>query len=310
MSGVVITGPTGAIGMALIKQCIEEKRNVLAICHKGSKRIKQIPKSKYVKIIEANLDEYCSLYLEDKPEGKYDVFIHLAWNGTFGTSRDDISLQVDNIKFTLDACDLAQRIGCNIFLGAGSQAEYGRVNEPLRPDTPTFPENGYGMAKLAAGQMSRVRCEQMGIRHIWTRILSVYGPYDGENTMIMSSLRKMLNNEETHFTAGEQIWNYLYSEDAAKIILKIVEKGPNDNIICLGDSEYGKLKTYIQQMYNLSGCTARLGLGDIEYCRKQVMSCYIEEDLFEKFGLQRTSFEKGIKSIINSFLGDPYYVRI
>lgn len=70
------------------------------------------------------------------------------------------------------------------FVGAGSQAEYGRVNHALTPDTPCFPENGYGMAKLCAGQMSRVECEKLGLVHIWPRILSVYGPYDGKNAMI------------------------------------------------------------------------------------------------------------------------------
>ena len=66
MNGVVITGPTGAIGMALIKKCIEDGRNVLAICHRGSKRIKQIPNSEFVKIVEASLDEYCNLFVENK----------------------------------------------------------------------------------------------------------------------------------------------------------------------------------------------------------------------------------------------------
>lgn len=298
MSGVVISGPTGAIGMALIKKCIEDGRNVLAICHRGSKRIKQIPNSEFVKIVEASLDEYCNLFVENKPEEEYDTFIHLAWNGTFGDTRNDMPLQIDNIKYTLDACDLAKRIGCNVFLGAGSQAEYGCVNEPLRPDTPAFPENGYGMAKLAAGQMSRVKCEQLGIKHVWARILSVYGPYDGENTMIMSSLRKMLNNEETHFTAGEQMWNYLYSEDAAKMLLKLSEGGEHGSIFCIGSGESRPLKEFIKQMHKITGCSARLGLGDIPYNNRQVMYLGTEK---QDILCELTSFNDGIMNIISYF---------
>lgn len=96
--------------------------------------------------------------------------------------------QLQNIQYTLDAVELASRIGCKKFVGAGSQAEYGRVEGVLSASTPVFPENGYGIAKLCAGQMSRILCEQKQIEHIWTRILSIYGPYDGENTMIMSSI--------------------------------------------------------------------------------------------------------------------------
>ena len=56
----------------------------------------------------------------------------------------------------MDAVNLAHRLGCEFFIGAGSQAEYGRVEGKLNAQVPTNPENGYGMAKLCAGQMSRV----------------------------------------------------------------------------------------------------------------------------------------------------------
>ncbi len=59
------------------------------------------------------------------------------------------------------------------FIGAGSQAEYGRVEGKLNSQVPAFPENGYGMAKLCAGQMTRIQCESWE-SDIWTRILSVY----------------------------------------------------------------------------------------------------------------------------------------
>lgn len=47
---VIITGPTGAVGMALIQKCINEKTEVLALCHKGSKRIAAIPKNPFVTV--------------------------------------------------------------------------------------------------------------------------------------------------------------------------------------------------------------------------------------------------------------------
>ena len=287
---IVITGPTGAIGMAIIKKCLEQNTEVLAICHRGSKRIGQISKDEHIKVVEANLQDYNSLYID--PDEKYDIFIHLAWNGTFGDTRNDMSLQSDNIKHALDAVELAARLGCKTFIGAGSQAEYGRVDKPLTPDTPTFPENGYGIAKLAAGQMSRIRCEQLGIKHIWTRIFSVYGPYDGEYTMVMSTLKKLLSGEETHFTAGEQIWDYLYSEDAAEMILNLAETAKHGTIYCIASGDSRPLKEYIQEMYEATGCKARLGLGDIPYGNKQVMCLCVDKEFI--IPGKRTDFSDGI----------------
>lgn len=297
IKGLVITGPTGAIGMALINNCIENNIPVLAICHRGSARIKQIPDNSLVTVIEASLNEYKSLG-EDIVNGiEYDTFIHLAWNGTFGDTRNDMELQADNIKYSLEAVELAHRLGCATFVGAGSQAEYGRVSEPLTPDTPAFPENGYGIAKLSAGNMTRIKCRQLEMRHIWTRILSVYGPFDGNYTMVMSTLNKMLAGEETHFTAGNQIWNYLYSEDAAKIMLFLAEKGNNGSVYCLGSEEARPLKDYIIKMHEKTGCKARLGLGDIPYSLGQVMCLCVKNSPVN--GFEFTGFEEGIEKTIS-----------
>lgn len=301
--GIVITGPTGAIGIALIKKCIEQDIEVLAICRKGSDRIKNIPKNPLVKILELDLNEYNS-FEPDETE-KYDVFYHLAWNGTVGNARNDMELQVKNIQHTLDAVRLAKRLGCHTFVGAGSQAEYGRVEGVLRPDTPAFPENGYGMAKLCVGQMSRTVCNQLGIGHIWVRILSVYGPYDGENSMVMCSLRKMLTNEPTAFTKGEQLWDYLYSEDAADALLGLGERGVHDKVYCLGSGEAYPLSLYIQIMHQLTNTTEDIGLGKLPYGDKQVM--YLQADISElqqDIGFApKVSFEEGIQAMINAERG-------
>ena len=59
---------------------------------------------------------------------EYDVFYHLAWSGTSGPGRNDVELQDKNVQYALDAVECAKRFGCKKFIGVGSQAEYGRVN--------------------------------------------------------------------------------------------------------------------------------------------------------------------------------------
>ena len=55
---VVITGPTGAIGHALIEKCIENGDEVLAVCRKGSSRISTLPEGGNVSVIELSLCDY------------------------------------------------------------------------------------------------------------------------------------------------------------------------------------------------------------------------------------------------------------
>ena len=314
MKSIVISGPTGAIGMALIQKCIQENVRVLAVCHKGSARIKYIPDSALVQVIEADLCDYRQLFQSVHIMEPYDVFYHFAWSGTVGEARNDMRLQTDNIAYTLDAVELAERLGCHTFIGAGSQAEYGRVTGKLTPDVPANPENGYGMAKLCAGQMSRVVCRQKKMRHIWTRILSVYGPYDGSGSMVMSAVRKIWNGEPTAFTPGEQMWDYLYSGDAAEIFYALGEKGADGAVYCVGSGQARELKSYIEDIdYVIQECRGkifmetedekkeRLGIGRLSYGDKQVMYLCADTTLLEQHigRMQHTGFRQGIKNILN-----------
>lgn len=297
MRKVIITGATGAIGMALIQKCIEEGTEVLALCHRNSKRVKQLPSSPLIKIELCDLDELLSF---DSGSIDYEVFYHFAWEATWGGERNDVSLQMRNIQYSLDAVRLAFRMGCKRFIGAGSQAEYGRHENILRPDTPAIPESGYGIAKLCAGQMSRLLCEQYGMVCIWVRVLSVYGPYDGINTMVSSVLRKFVKNEDVSLTKGEQFWDYLYSKDAAEAFFLLGDKGKAGKTYVLSGGENKQLVEYVEIMKDVSGYKKKIRYGDITYSPKQVM--YLRGDiseLTEDTGfVPKISFEEGIEETI------------
>ena len=309
---IIISGATGANGNALIYYALEQQIEILAICHRNSGRIERLPKSKNLRILELNVDEYLNFARNEKELaalGKYDCFFHLAWQGTTGIARNDMDLQLSNIQYTLDAVELAAVLGCKCFIGAGSQAEYGRVEGKISSMTPVFPENGYGIAKLCAGQMSRVRCKQLNMKHIWTRILSVYGPGDGENSLIMSAINGFLNQGHTKFTAGMQKWDYLYSIDAARILMGLSEWGEDGRTYCVGSGKIKLLKEYIHQTFvTINGqdaSDAQLGIGELPYMEKQVM--YLQADITEwPVELQQEfvkkpmcRFEEGIKHTID-----------
>lgn len=298
MNRIVMTGPTGEIGIALIQECIKKDIEVYAICRPGSARRNRIPEGEQVHVVECSLDTLDQLDVSDIPV--CDVFYHFGWSGTTGADRNNTHMQMENIRYTLDAVSLAHKLGCQAFVGAGSQAEYGRVEGSLTAATPAFPENGYGIAKLCAGQMSRLECEKQGIRHVWTRILSVYGPYDGEMTMVTATIRKLLAGEKPSLTAGEQQWDYLYAGDAARAMLAVGEKGKDGRIYCIGSGQARPLKEYITEMRDQINPEAALGLGDVPYGERQVMYlCADISELTEDTGfVPQTDFSTGIAATI------------
>ncbi len=306
MQRAIITGATGAVGTALIHELIGKGVEVLAFCREGSARNVKIPDHPLVH------KKYCALNrlaaVENDSGKPYDVFYHFAWDGTTGQHRNDMYLQNTNVKYALDAVEAAKRFGCHTFVGAGSQAEYGRVEGILRPDTPVFPETGYGIAKLCAGQMTKEHAHQLRMRHIWVRILSVYGPNDGAQSMIMSAIAKLKKGEVPQFTKGEQIWDYLYSGDAAYAFRLLGEKGTDGKVYVLGSGRAKPLAEYIKEIRNVVNPDLAIGLGAVPYAPRQVM--HLQADISElrnDVGFEPTcAFKEGVQKILFAEAGKMY----
>lgn len=343
MTHAYITGATGAIGMALVGELLRNRIATTVFLRDGSKRNSQMADSFGDSLDSGLLQlEYVSLeqladYMSfDNREAEYSdvhnpcecdenaagntaaetgkvVFYHLGWAGTFGAERNDRTLQQRNVGYTLDAVRLAKRLGCTHFIGVGSQAEYGRVEGELTPQTAAAPENEYGRCKLAAGIESARLCAELGMRHSWMRVLSVYGPFDGQNTMIMSVIRGLLSGQRVPLTKGGQIWNYLYSGDAARALYLLGESdiGKKDGnhtgargdsaVYCLAGSSACELREYILKLCRTVGADEKLlGFGDIPYGDRQVM--YLTADIASLTSdtgfVPETTFEEGIKRTV------------
>ncbi len=301
----VITGASGMIGMALAQLLLSQGIKVAVCARPGSSRAERLCVLQGLYKVWADLDQlkdnrvFEEIY---KKIGNADAFFHFGWAGTFGEARNQMVLQSKNIQYTLDAVSLAKKLGCQVFLGAGSQAEYGRVQEgkKLRADTPEFPENGYGMAKLAAGQMSRIYCQELGIDHIWMRILSIYGPWDTEKTMVMSAITTWLQKGSPSFSKGGQLWDYLYVKDAARAFFLAARQGIDGKVYPLGSGQARPLKEYIKIIRDNTNPLAGLGIGKLPYNQNQVMYlCADIEELTKDTGfVPEYTFEKGIQETV------------
>ena len=296
MNKIIVTGATGCVGSAIVRRALAKGMEVTCIVHEGSKRLTNLPQDERVKIVECNLSNYNSLNID----GQHDAFIHMAWEKTFGASRDDAEAQTRNIQYTLDACHLAKRCGCQVFVGAGSQAEYGLQTVDLTPDLPVNPESGYGIAKYAAGKLSAMLCKSLGIRQNWARILSVYGPNDGENTLISYVIRELKAGRSPELTKCEQIWDYLYADDAGDAILAIAEKGIDGKAYPLGSGKGRRLSEYIEDIRKVINPAIEVKYGAKDYYPHQPMHLVADIDDLEKdMGwMPSQKFYEGIKALV------------
>lgn len=299
MNKVLVTGASGMIGATMIEQMLADGIHVTAIIRPHSSKRSNLPKDPALEIIQCDINSLLSL--KDKVKKGYHAFYHFAWDGTYGSSRDNARLQELNIKNTLDAVDLAHVTGCQVFVGAGSQAELGAISGEITDRKSKNPVTGYGIAKNTACTLSRIHCEKHGIRQSWGRVVSAYGPKDNTYTMIMSSIIGMVNRKRLKFTKGEQIWDYVYSEDCARAFYLIGESGKHGKVYTIASGKTRKLSDFIQIMRNAIDPELEIGLGELEYYPNQIMELFADiRALSEDTGfIPKVDFEEGIIKTID-----------
>lgn len=293
-----VSGATGFIGRALVEQLLKNGHRVLALVRPGSPRRALLPDSPLLTVLSCSLSDMESFETAERA----DVFVHLAWEKALGAGREDTDAQWQNVSGALAAVRLAARLSCRHFVGVGSQAEYGPVSEKLRPDTPVCPESGYGVAKYAAGKLTRILCAQLGLSHSWVRVLSVYGEGDAPGTLMMYLLGTLREGKSPELTPCTQIWDYLYVGDAARALLAVGERGRDGAVYPLGSGEARPLCEYVRELGALVAPDVPIAFGARPFYPHQPM--YLSADLTALTAdtgfSPRISFREGVQRMLQS----------
>jgi nucleoside-diphosphate-sugar epimerase len=302
MKSIALTGATSMIGIALLKQCVLNNVRAYAFVRPGSLRIGRLPQSNLVAVIERDLDNLAGVGLSDVALSKVDVFYHIGWNHTDKQGRNSCDKQTLNIRHALDAVQMAKKLGCAKFVGIGSQAEYGRVSAPLNSAVPANPETAYGIAKYAAGKVSKLECERLEMGFNWIRIASVYGANDNDDTLIKTFIDKCKNNQPMPLSECSHVWDYLYEDDAGRALFSVGEKSANGKTYCLGSGIGRPLKEYVEAIKNIINAEYQPDYGKIPYTEKSIQYlCADISDLTADTGWRpEVSFEEGIRKVSNA----------
>lgn len=257
-----ISGASSFIGVELCRYLADNGHQVIAMSRKENEQLNDIAKSGNLQVFYADMQNL----RERAKDVKAEVFVHLAWAGALLGQRDNQELQESNINFSLECVKLSKRMGCQLYVDAGSQAEYGIVPGILTEDTPCNPVSAYGKAKL---QMYRETCDltqRLDLKYIHLRLLSVYGENDHPNTLIIFSLKKLKNNEPIEMRSGGQKWNYVYVKDAARQIAELSIHAVNvigfrQEIYNIASNDTRKLQDFIISMKHITGSASELSFG-------------------------------------------------
>lgn len=274
MNKILVTGGAGFVGSAVVHKLLALDRDVAVIVRPTTdlRRIRDVLDR--VTVIYGNLFH---INESRKEIGRFapECVAHLGWGGVSGADRNGTQ-QLENLTSSIDLYRLTEEIGCNYFLGLGSQAEYGVQAGKINENSPTRPTTVYGAAKLATALVLERTAAKSRRPFAWLRLFSSYGPDDDPSYMIPYLTTSLLSGKCPALTQAEQIWDYIHVDDVAAAIAATIDARAC-GIYNLGSGSGRPLREIITMVRDLINPALPLGFGQMPYRADQVM--HLEADI-------------------------------
>lgn len=299
MRKAIVTGATGFVGSYLIRKLISEGTKVFAVIRPNTDNYSNLPKSNLIQPIQCDLSEIKILpkMIEDTD---LDVFYHLAWNGSTGAARGDYELQLSNVQYTADAAIAAAELHCARFVGAGTLAEYDCYAYAMEDGSHPRMVSIYGAAKIAAHFISKAKCCELGLEHVWTYISNTYGVGNKTQNFVNFASNLMISGGRAAFTSGEQLYDFVYVSDVACALALLGEKGQAYCAYYIGSTQPRQLKEYITKIRNAIDPSIPLYLGEVPFQGTALQNAVFDcSKLVQDTGYYpRMPFDEGIKETV------------
>ncbi|MBF0561311.1 MAG: NAD(P)-dependent oxidoreductase [Alphaproteobacteria bacterium] len=270
-----LTGANGFIGSYILRALLDGGHSVAVLVRRGADRKRIANQIDRITVLEGTL-EVISDWQAGLASFAPDIVIHAAWHGVSGTDRNQ-AIQARNTVAAAELAAMAAALGASTFVGLGSQAEYGPFSQRADEQLPTRPTTLYGIAKLAAAQMTERLCELNGLRWAWLRVFSIYGPEDRGNWLIPFLIDKLSHNQSPSLSRCEQLWDFLYAADAAAAVVAVVNTATATGIFNLGSGHAPPLLETVTLLRDMISPQTPLGIGELPYRPDQGM--HLEADI-------------------------------
>ena len=298
MKKAIVTGANGFVGTALCKALSDDGISVIAIVRNEDENIERIKDITNLSVVYCDLSDFRNLskYVAD---GDVEVLYHLAWIGSAGPLRGDSDVQMKNVQYSCDTVKACADMGCRRFVFASSIMEF-EIAATMATDATPGINTLYCSAKIAADYMARTVAGSLGIDYVRAVISNIYGPGEMSPRLINTSLRKLINGEHCSFSTGEQMYDFIYIDDAAKTFVEIGKKGIPNRTYYIGSQKPRPLKEFLCEMRDAVDSAIEIGLGELPF--NGVSLSYKEFDVEavknDTGFIPKVSFAEGIKNTI------------
>jgi nucleoside-diphosphate-sugar epimerase len=264
MMKAIVIGGAGFVGSNVVRELLTRGIGVTVVTRPGfdgkkNKRLNDLD----VDIVECDITNIFNL-LELLPGKTYDLWYQFAWDGLFNEPLLDYTVQINNIKWLMDAIVTAGKLGCERFIGAGSISQYelrvkgGQTNAHDK-------HRIYKAAKLACEHMGRSVASQEGVKFFWPIITNIYGEGEESPRLINSMIKNLLSGKRQPLSEGNQYYDFIHISDAARAFADIGERGIEHRVYVIGSGQAKPLKEFLLELRDVVNPEAQLGFGEMSF---------------------------------------------
>ena len=297
----MITGATGFLGRNLARVFLENNIEVFALVRPDSKNAGNLPDDPGLHVVRCGLSHVADCV---EAVGHADGFFHFAWGGVNRQEIDSPEVQAENVAGSLECVRAALKLGCRVFMDAGSRVEYGTPDCAMQEDIPCAPVNQYGKAQLEFYQKAEALCRERGLKYFHLRFFSVYGPGDHPWSIISTLTRELPRGGTVSLSACRHLWNFMYIEDAVQAVYELyrhAEENPSAIVNVAGD-DTRPLREFVEEVHRIAGGRGSLEYGTFVQAKEGALSIRPDISRLKEFTkgcwAERYSFARGIEETI------------
>lgn len=301
---VVMTGATGFIGSHVAGKLLEQGALVYAIVRQESRQKDRLPVHENLHLVYGSMADVLSCA---KEVGNADAFLHFAWGGVNREEIDSPKVQAANIADSLICLQAAQRLGCTVFMDAGSRVEYGiTADGTMEESMECHPVNEYGKAKLEFYRQAETLCREWGMTYYHLRFFSVYGAGDHPWSIISTLVRELPQDKTVALSACRHRWNFMDIEDAAGAVVELYRCSDAHEgetyVVNVASGDTRVLREFVEEIHSLCGGKGSLEYGSFVQAKEGALSiCPAVEQLRILTGgtwQEQVSFADGIRRML------------
>jgi nucleoside-diphosphate-sugar epimerase len=215
---------------------------------------------------------------------------HLASALHTASDRDLIETNVAGTSSLMDAVSKAQGGAARVILGS-SGSTYGEpASLPIREGDPCNPADMYGVTKLSAEHITRIRAERSGFAFVIARIFNIVGPGQSEEHVCARFAAQLASSAtsrrpKVEVGALETTRDFIDVRDVAAALLLIAQREECGGTYNLASGRETPIQFVLSELIRVSG-----GIGQVEIAEKNRRSAGVRRHFGDVSRLQRLSF--------------------